>query len=113
MLNRSTRYKDANELDALLDELHKSSPITSIINGTARGVDLLASQWAHSKSIALKRFKVDSAPTKDAFYALNDKMLNEELPDLVLAVDPGPVSDDLTRKATARQIRTITYHLKD
>jgi hypothetical protein len=40
-------------------------------------------------------------------------MLNEEPPDLVLAVDPGPISDDLTRKASDRQIKTITYNLSD
>lgn len=109
----STRLRNAEKLIELLDELHEQSNITCLVNGGARGADLLASQWAHSKSITVKRFKVDSAPTKDAFCALNDKMLNEEPPDLVLTVDPGTISYDLTRKATERQIRTITCSLSD
>ena len=109
----STRLRNAEKLIELLDELHEQSAITCLVNGGARGADLLASQWAHTKSITVKKFKIDSAPTKDAFCALNDKMLNEEPPDLVLAVDPGPISDDLARKASERQIRTITYNLSD
>ena len=105
----STRLRNAEKLIELLDELHEQSAITCLINGGARGADLLASKWAHSKSIPVKRFKVNSTPTQDAFYAPNDKMLGEEQPDLVLAMDPGPISDDLTRKATERQIRTITH----
>jgi hypothetical protein len=109
----STRLRNAEKLIELLDELHEQSAITCLVNGGARGADLLSSRWAHSKSITVKKFNVDSAPTKEAFCALNDRMLKEETPDLVLAVNPGPISDDLTRKATERRIRTITYSLSD
>jgi hypothetical protein len=81
----STRLRNAEKLIELLDELHEQSTITCLVNGGARGADLLASQWAHSKSITVKRFKVES----------------------------GPISDDLTRKASDRQIRTITYSFSD
>ena len=99
-----TGIRGAEKLNDLLEELHGRSAITCLANGGARGIDLLASQWAQRTCITVKSFKIDTAPTAEAFCTLNDKMLNEESPDLVLAIDPGPISDDLTRKATGRKI---------
>ena len=94
----STRIRNAEKLIELLDELHEQSAITCLVNGGARGADLLASQWAHSKSITVKKFKIDSAPTKDAFNSPLKPMPARNAAMLITTNESSWIDEELTMK---------------
>ena len=103
-----SRYGDERALFARLDALHAARPVTLIINGGARGADLLSSRWARSRGVALRVFRAGRRRHEDgAFFALNAEMLSEERPDLVQAFPGGPVTADLIRRAAELAIPVL------
>lgn len=105
----SSRFQGKRQLFEVLDALHAQTPITAIINGGARGADLLASQWARERSVALIRYRaaIDLAGRRQAFLDLNAPMLSEQHPDLILAFPGGEVSADLIARAQAAGINVV------
>ncbi|MCB9959687.1 MAG: DUF2493 domain-containing protein [Rhodospirillaceae bacterium] len=103
-----SRYGDEKALFARLDAIHAERPITLVINGGARGADLLSSRWARSRGVTLQVFHADRRQQGDgAFFALNARMLAETCPDLVLAFPSGAVTADLVRRAEALAIPVV------
>lgn len=91
-----------------LDALHVHDQISLIINGGARGADYSASQWAKERDIPLRVFKADRNQYSDkAVFQLNDEMLREAQPDLVLAFPGGDVTADMIDKAENAGIRVV------
>jgi len=105
----SSRFQDKRQLFEVLDGLHAQTPVTAIINGGARGADLLASQWARERSVALIRYRaaIDLARGPQAFLDLNARMLSEQRPDLILAFPGGEVSADLIARAQTAGINVL------
>jgi hypothetical protein len=105
----SSRFQDKRHLFEVLDALHAQTPIMSIINGGARGADLLASQWASERAVPLIRYRaaVGLAGRRQAFIELNAQMLCEQRPDLIVAFPGGEVSADLIAQAQAAGINVL------
>ena len=91
-----------------LDKLHGHHPISLLINGGARGADYSSSQWAKERNIPLEVFKTDrNQYGEKAFFLLNDRMLRDAQPDLVLAFPGGDVTADLLEKSENSGIRVV------
>jgi hypothetical protein len=105
----SSRFQDKRQLFDVLDALHAQTPITAIINGGARGADLLASQWARERTVPLIRYRatIGLAGRRQAFLDLNGQMLAEQRPDLIVAFPGGEVSADLVARAKAAGISVL------
>lgn len=97
-----------------LDELHANEGISLIINGGARGADYLSSRWAKEHDIPLKTFKADwKTHGQVSVFVLNEGMLSESTPDMVLAFPGGDVTEDLVRQAKRNGIevtRVLVAH---
>ncbi len=95
-------YNDWRRVHAILDAHHASTPITAIIHGGATGADSWAGRWAsynRIKEIAVpadwKKYKNYAGPIR------NQKMINEQSPDLVIAFPGGAGTANCVRRAKA------------
>lgn len=101
-------YRDKAAVFDELDKLHRHQPISLIINGGARGADYSSSQWAKERCIPLRVFKADWQQFGDqAVFLLNDEMLHDAQPDLILAFPGGDVTSDMISKGKNSGIRLI------
>ncbi len=101
-------YRDKAAVFNELDRLHDDQSISLVINGGARGADYYASQWAKDRGVALSVFKADWQELGGrAVFQLNDEMLSEAPPDLVLAFPGGDVTADMIDKAEKAGIRVV------
>jgi hypothetical protein len=85
-------FNDSRAVFRALDELHASErgPITSLIEGGARGVDESAYGWALKKGLQHKTYPADwAANGKAAGPIRNAVMLRDGNPDLVMAFPGG------------------------
>lgn len=82
-------YADRERVDGVLDRLHAAYPISLIIHGRARGVDMLAQHWAISRVVKERGFQTEwDRHGRRAGFIRNRKMLEESRPDLVVGF-PG------------------------
>jgi hypothetical protein len=103
-----SRFKDKDALYRELDEVHENGPISLIINGGARGADYFASQWAKERDVPLRVFKADWKNLgQKAVFALNNDMLKESQPGLVIAFPGGDVTKDMIQIAISVGIEII------
>jgi hypothetical protein len=97
-------YSDRADLYEELDRLHGEYCFDTVIASGARGVDVLAVEWAQARGIATQVFDVrPGAFGGRAFLLRNQRMLAEGRPDLVVAF-PGGATADLVRQAKAAGI---------
>lgn len=91
-----------------LDRIHADSPITALMQGGARGVDRLASEWAASKP-DIQRFvcKADWAKHKKAAGPIRNARMLEWKPEIVVAFPGGNGTADMVRRAKAAAIPVI------
>jgi len=83
-----------------LNQIHADSPITVLINGGARGVDRLAWKWALDREIPVRVVLADWAlHGRRAGPIRNQKMLDEEKPEIVVAFPGGTGTADMVRRA--------------
>lgn len=102
-------YRDKAAVFDELDNLHRHQPISLIINGGAHGADYSSSQWAKERCVPLRVFKADWQQFGDqAVFLLNDEMLREAQPDLILAFPGGDVTADMIDKAENAGVRVVT-----
>ena len=79
-----------------------------IIQGGARGADALAKDWAAYRGVPCEEFKADwNQHGRAAGFIRNKKMLDEGLPDLVVAFDGGKGTENMKSVATSYGIRVI------
>ncbi|MCY4655153.1 MAG: DUF2493 domain-containing protein [Dehalococcoidia bacterium] len=72
-----------------LNKAHESTPITLLIHGGARGVDLATAPWARDKNIAIKEFPAQwKQYGRSAGHRRNAQMLTKGEPQGVIAF-PG------------------------
>lgn len=88
--NCVTDYNAIELLEKTLNNLLAEFGDITIIQGEARGADLLAKRWAISKNIPVIGFPADwKSNGRAAGYLRNVQMLEEGEPDLVVAFPGG------------------------
>ena len=105
-----------NTLDRIMEErgcVGKHGPIDSrdpitLIHGGAKGVDLLADQWAVVNWLHMEEYKADwdkhglaAGPIR------NQRMIDEGKPDLVIAFPGGRGTADMIKRAKKAGIKII------
>lgn len=93
-------YHDAERVYMMLDGIHKSGPITTIVHGAARGADALADAWALSRSVACRAYPANwNRDGRKAGPIRNARMLADSRPTMVLAFPGGNGTADMVRRA--------------
>jgi hypothetical protein len=73
-----------------LDKFRRANPVTCVIQGEARGADLIGKQWADSRGIPIEGYPADWSRLRNAAGpARNAQMLREGKPDHVFALPGG------------------------
>ena len=74
----------------VLDRVHATHPITTLIEGGASGVDEFARRWASTRSIEVATYLADPKRYAERAGAVrNTQMLREARPELVVAFRGG------------------------
>jgi hypothetical protein len=102
-------YNDEERVFGTLDEIHKRSRITAIIQGYATGADDLAREWGYGqRNCAILSFAPDwNRYGKAAGPKRNAQMLAEGKPDLVVAFPGGKGTANMVAQARAAGIEVI------
>ena len=99
-------YQDREKVFQVLDEIHKTTPISLVVHGAARGADLLGEEWAKSRETAYY-----GVPAKwqelgrKAGPLRNLDMLERITPDLVVAFPGGRGTENMIKLATSNNIK--------
>lgn len=101
-------FADATTLGAWLGGIHKDHGINLLIEGGARGADRMARMFGEWKGIPVKTFEADWVKYgKAAGVIRNQQMLDEGMPDLVVAFVGGRGTADMARRARAAGVRVL------
>lgn len=104
-------FIDAPTLYWKLGQIHRERGINSIITGGAKGADEMADYWATRNRIELRRFPISKEEWKrlgrKAGPLRNQRMMDEGMPNLVVAFPGGSGTADMVRRAEAAQIEVI------
>ena len=109
-------FRDEAGLHLALDTLHNMKPITRIVEGGQRtveddvivgGADYFAKTWASKNRVDRAQYDADWKGGKSAGPLRNQRMLNEERPDLVLAAPGGKGTADMVTKALRARVHVI------
>lgn len=94
------KYINAEKLSAVLSQLHVDTPISLLIHGGARGADRMANQWAVHAKIPRAAFYANwGEHGKAAGPMRNQMMIDQGMPDLVVAFSGGRGTADMVRRA--------------
>ena len=112
-------YDNREELYAVLDWIDCSwegpgtfGPITDIISGHARGADSLAEQWAKDREVSLDIYPAEwDVYGKSAGFMRNQQMIDEGLPDLVVAFSGGKGTINMIK--LSNQANIPLYNVRD
>jgi len=95
-------YKDEERVFRELDSIHATRRIDVLIQGGARGADLLAWEWGIIHRVTLETYTAEwKTHGKSAGIFRNLQMLKEGKPDLVLAFPGGAGTAHMVRIAKA------------
>ena len=100
--------RDYTDKAALWHTLDAFGPpeISCIISGMARGADTFAAEWAKRFGFQLLAFPADWEKHGKAAGAIrNQQMLDEGMPDIVIAFPGGKGTSDMIRRAIKKGIR--------
>ncbi len=101
-------FNDENYLIEALHILGMRIPLSAIIQGGARGADLLAKHFAHEYGIPAFEFRAQwKQYGKAAGHIRNKRMLEEGSPDMVLAFPGGPGTANMIAQARAADVPVI------
>lgn len=93
-------YDDRATVYFTLDAIHKATPVSVVIHGSAPGADTLADSWAQERLIPCQRFPAAWTMLGRAAGPIrNARMLTEGKPDAVLAFPGNDGTADMVRKA--------------
>lgn len=91
-----------------LDRRHRVTPITRIISGGARGADALGELWAKHAFVSCVVYPADwKAHGRAAGARRNQRMLDSEKLDLVVACRGGKGTADMMRRAEKAGITVV------
>lgn len=92
------------------DELGNCLPNVVVVNGKAKGADLLSSDWAIINWCELKECPADwDKYGKAAGFIRNKQMLEEEKPDLVVAFPGGNGTKNMINIAKAAGVEVVEF----
>lgn len=107
-------YSDWTTLSAVLDGLRSECEIDRVATGAASGADTLADTWARSRGIPVERYYAQwRAEGKSAGPKRNQRMLEAEKPELVVAFPGGSGTADMVRRAKEAGIDVREIQLKE
>lgn len=102
-------YSDVATVFEVLDAFRELRPIEAVIHGAARGADTLADLWARSRRIPSLPFHAEWYRLgKQAGRARNLRMLDEGMPNFVMAFPGGAGTQMMTRLAQERGLLVYT-----
>ena len=112
-------YDNYEELYAVLDWIDCSwegpetfGPISVIISGHAKGADALSEQWAKKREVSLEIYPAEwNVYGKSAGFIRNQQMIDEGLPDLVVAFQGG--KGTLNMLTLANRANIPLYNVSD
>lgn len=91
-------FTDSESLYSYLDKFHKENPITTLIEGDARGADRMAGYWARKNKVNLQIYKAQwDQYGKAAGFIRNKQMRDEGNPDVGIAC-PGGRGTEMMKK---------------
>lgn len=99
-------YTDFEKVNAVLDAVQPSF----LIEGGASGVDTLAWRWANRNLTSDQRMTIPArwdAHGKAAVPIRNQQMIDEGLPDLVVAFPGGRGTADMVRRARRSGVKVM------
>jgi len=104
-------FEDIDGVFAALDIFHRTKgPITTIIEGGARGADLCAMEWARARKVRRITVRADWATFgKAAGPIRNQRIIDEFRPDVVLVFPGGRGTADMMRRAKDASVPVIEY----
>lgn len=98
------KYTDIGAIFRALDRFHQEHAIARLAHGNANGADKIAGVWASDRGIAFKRYPVPKEEWDlygpGAGPRRNERMLQEEQPDWVIAFPGGTGTADCCTRAT-------------
>lgn len=101
-------FADKDRMAYAFAEVQKAFEIAAIIQGEARGADLMAKAWAVERGIPTMDFPADwDKHGKSAGHIRNNQMLVEGKPDLVLAFLGGKGTANMVASARKAGVRVI------
>lgn len=103
-------FQGVVDLDASLDAFHQGprGPIELVIHGGARGADSMAGEWARSRGIACVVFEANwAAEGRSAGPIRNKRMLDEGMPDVIIAFPGGRGTANMTGQARDRGLEVL------
>lgn len=104
-------YKDWPTIKRVLDAVHAKRLVTMVITGAADGADIRAMVWAALRGIKSTDFQYEVTPEewkrvgKAAGPLRNQRMLDEQKPDGVVAFPGGAGTADMVRSARAAGVK--------
>lgn len=121
---RNAGPDEAEHVYVVLDALQAERPISKLVHGGASGIDTFAGQWARKRNIPTAVHKPDwnniTVPgavvalnsrgkqyNKLAGFIRNQKMLDDEKPDVVIAFAGGPGTADMVLRAKTAGVKVV------
>jgi len=99
-------YNERNTVFAILDEIHAETIISLVINGQASGADSLSTLWAIQHGVPVHLEPADwKKHGRAAGPIRNQKMMDEQRPDLVVAFPGGAGTQSMIRIAEEAGVR--------
>lgn len=103
-------FQGAVELEASLDAFHQGprGPIELVIHGGARGADCMAGEWARSRRVACVVYEANwAAEGRSAGPIRNKRMLEEGMPDVIIAFPGGRGTSSMAKQASDRGLEVL------
>lgn len=100
------RFEDRHFVFMALDALHKKYPITLVIHGEAQGADNMGRLWARERQIPCRGVPADwQKHGGSAGPIRNQKMLDEQLPGVVVAFPGGTGTAHMVKIAKQANVK--------
>jgi len=108
-------YGNARHVSSVLTEMHEFHGIDVVIHGGATGADALGAAWAkENHGVRIIEFKADwKKHGRAAGPIRNRQMLQDGLPDIVLAFDGGRGTANMIKQARAFGVRVFEDRCND
>lgn len=101
-------YGDWTSAMSFLDWVNSETPITMVIHGGAQGADAFGAEWADRNGVPTWVFPADwKAHGRKAGPLRNQQMLDEALPERVIAFPGGRGTADMLRRAGKACVRIM------
>ena len=98
-------YNNKEKIYEVLSSIHKDKTINILIHGAAKGADTLAGYWARENNIKEKQYPaLWNTHGKAAGIMRNQKMLDDNKVDLVIAFPGGKGTADMVERAKKANI---------